>query len=382
MPHSAHMADTAFLFTTSHSVEFFQALREASVKFLKRCGLPTSQGHKRYKKWTHGRPIGVTSHYTAGVTWKGSIRWLNDGGNKNTASCQLYILDRMLPEFSAIVAKYPVLSGLKVVTLLLSDGIIPCWHGGWPNRINVGIEKRNAGCLRGKEGDWRWWGNDWKAKFPHDKLGKIPVKIDGKWWEPYTYGQVHDEILVCQHLHCAYQEEGGLDPRWFLPHSATSGGKWDTGRAYPLNDVRNAVFAQMPIEGIPWLQAFAEDPSDYALELEEEDDELFLLELQERQADRMDGEADWDEICQMPPPELQALVQDGIWKDELDSVRRALGKLQYVTGGAGPVLDEDTALAVYQFQRSQGDKLKNDKIPGDKTQRRLWRRLGDFQLTS
>jgi len=37
---------------------------------------------------------------------------------------------------------------------------------------------------------------------------------------------------------------------------------------------------------------------------------------------------------------------------------------------------------VYQFQRSQGDKLKNDKIPGDKTQRRLWRRLGDFQLTS
>jgi hypothetical protein len=374
---------SAYLFTTDQSVQFFEALRAASVEFLTLNGLPVDQGRKRYKKWKHGRPIGVTSHFTAGVTWKGSIRWLNDGNSKNSVSCQMMILDRMLPEFATIIAKYPELKGLKVVTLLISDGVIPCWQAGWVNRLTFGIEKRNAGCLRGKWNDWRWWAKGWKAKFPYEKLGKVPILIDGKWWEPYAFGQVHDEILVCQHLHALYQDVGGLDRRWFLPHSATTGTKWDTGRAYPLKDVRDAVFAQMPVEGIPWLQSFQADPTTYALELEDEDDEEFLKELEERQAERTDGidEANLAEVAAMPSPDLQALIQDGVWKEELDSVRRGLEKLQYVTGGQGPVLDEDTALAVYQFQKSQGrDRLNPDKVPGDLTQRRLYRRLADFQL--
>jgi hypothetical protein len=377
---------SGYLYTIDQSKEFFEALRAASVAFLKIHGLPTSQGGKRYQKWSHGRPIGVTSHFTAGVTWKGSIRWLNDGGNDNKVSCQMLILDRMLPEYAAIVAKYPELKDLKVVTLLLSDGIIPCWQAGWVNRLTFGIEKRNAGPLRGSAGDWRWWAKGWKAKFPFESLGKKPVLLDGRWWEPYTYGQVHDEILVCQHLHALYQEEGGLDPRWFLPHSATTGSKTDTGRAYPIHDVRDAVMAQMPIDGIPWLQAFQDDPTGYAIELEDQEDEEFLKELEERQADRHTVDLDGQgalflaEIEAMPDPGLQALVQDGIWKEELDSVRKALHKLGYVTGGQGPELDEDTALSVYQFQMSQGD-LKADKIPGDKTQRALYRRLADFQLT-
>jgi hypothetical protein len=379
---------SGYLFTTDQSVQFFEALRAASVEFLKHHGLPIDQGRKRYKKWEHGRPIGVTSHFTAGVTWKGSIRWLNDGSHKNSVSCQMMILDRMLPEFAAIIAKYPELKDLKVVTLLISDGVIPCWQAGWVNRLTFGIEKRNAGCLRGKENDWRWWAKGWKAKFPYQKLGKVPLLIDGKWWEPYTYGQVHDEILVCQHLHALYQDEGGLDSRWILPHSATTGTKWDTGRAYPINDVRDAIMAQMPIEGIPWLQAFGADPAAFVDELEEEEDQMFLQELEERQAERTDGVDEVDSAAdgrlvvglgEMPAPDLQDLVQDGVWREELDSVRRALHKLGYVTGGQGPELDEDTALAVYQFQRSEKE-LTADKIPGDKTQRALYRRLADFQL--
>ena len=322
----------------------------------------------------------MTEHFTAGPTWKGSVRWLNNGPNKNSVSCQMLILDRMLPEVKAIYDKRPELADLQVVVLLLSEGIIPCWHAGWVNRITFGIENRNAGKLRGKQGDWRWWAQGWKAKFPACELGKTPVLIDGAWWEPYTVGQVKANIHVGQHLHCLFQKEGGLDPRWFLPHSGTEGSKWDTGRAYPLQDVRDAVFAQMPVEGIPWLQSFAHDPQGFVLYLEEEQDDLFLMELEERQGDRAAGEVDWDELQEMPSPDLQDLVQAGIWKEELDAVRRGLEKLGYVTGGQGPELDEDTALAVYQFQKSQHD-LTADKIPGDKTQRALYRRLADFQLT-
>jgi hypothetical protein len=289
------------------------------------------------------------------------------------------ILDRMLPEVQAIYDKYPELKDLKVVVILLSEGVIPCWHAGWVNRLTFGIENRNAGILRGKEGAWRWWANKWRAKFPHERLGKVPILIDGQWWEPYTFGQVHANILVCQHLHCVYQDQGGLDRRWFLPHSATTGTKWDTGKAYPLQDVRDAVFAQMPIEGIPWLKSFAADPSAYAHDIEEEDDRLFLMELEERQHDRKHGDADLEEIDEMPPPELQDLVEDGNWKEELDSVRRALSKLGYVTGGQGPTLDEDTALAVYQFQKSVKCK-PYDKIPGGKTQEALYKRLVNFRL--
>ena len=367
------------LFTSTQSVEFFDALRCASVDILKHFGLPTSQGYKRYSNWAHGAPVGVTEHYTAGVTWKGSVAWLNDGGHKNKVSCQMLILDRMLPEVQPIYAKYPELKDLEVVTLLLSDGVIPCWHAGWVNRLNFGIENRNAGLLRGSKGDWRWWAKNWTARFPHGKLGKTPILIDGQWWEPYTVGQIKANILVCQHLITFSETYGGLQPAWFLPHSATEGSKFDTGKAYPLQDVRDAVFQQMPIEGIPWLKAYAADPVGYAEDIEEEDDALFLMELEQRQYDRMQGTLDKDDLEEMPAPELQALVQDGLWKDELDSVRRALSKLGYVVGGQGPELDKDTALAVYQFQKSVRCK-PYDKIPGDKTQKELYRRLVDFRL--
>jgi peptidoglycan hydrolase-like protein with peptidoglycan-binding domain len=135
----------------------------------------------------------------------------------------------------------------------------------------------------------------------------------------------------------------------------------------------------MPLEGIPWLKYYADDPSAYALEIEEEDDALFLQELEERVIDRADGELDWDELEEMPAPEMQNLIQDGDWKQDMNSIRRALAKLGYVTGGSGPYLDEDTALAIYQFQKSQ-EGLKADKIPGNLTQEALYKRLQEFRL--
>jgi len=364
--------------------EFFEQLRAASIEVLKLFGLPIDQGHKRYRKWKRARPIGNTVHFTAGVTWKGSIRWLNDGGHKNQVSCQFMILDRMLPEVAAIYAKYPLLKDLRVVVLMLSDGIIPVWHGGWVNRLNTGVENRNAGILKGKEGDWRWWPKGWTAKFPHEKLGKTPIAIDGQWWEPYPADQILANIQLGQMLHCYCQDYGGLDPRWWIGHSCSSDKKWDPGKAFPSKHVRDAVFAQMPTEGIPWLKDYQAQPEGFVMEMENEDDEFFLMELEERKAERRSGDLDWDAVEEMPTPEFQALIQDGNWKQELDSVRRALEKLTYVTGGQGPVLDEDTANAVFQFQMSKGPRLEGgaDKIPGSSTQEALYARLKQFKLVA
>ena len=139
------------------------------------------------------------------------------------------------------------------------------------------------------------------------------------------------------------------------------------------------MFNQIPIDQVPWLSSFQQHPEDFVQRLEDEDDEIFLMELEQRAVDRAHGEVDWDEMEEMPAPELQALVQRGSWKQELDSVRRGLEKLGYVTGGHGEKLDGDTALAVYQFQRSQKH-LKPDKIPADKTQEALYQRLQTFGL--
>jgi hypothetical protein len=116
---------------------------------------------------------------------------------------------------------------------------------------------------------------------------------------------------------------------------------------------------------------------------DEAEDQEFLLELAKRQSNRYD-DVNWDEdlvVIEEPPGvDLQMLVQNGHWRDALGSIRRALARLQYVVPATDSNrLDKDTALAVYQFQKSQKN-LKVDKIPGGQTQRELLERLKDFRL--
>lgn len=365
------------LYTKSQAEDFFGALRLATIEVLKNFGLPTSQGSKRYTEWEHGYPLGVTEHFTAGVGWKGSVSWLNDGPHENHVSCQMLILDRMLPAANEEYKKYSILSELEVAVLLLSDGIIPCWHAGWVNRLNFGIENRNAGMLRGQEGAWTWWPKNWKAKFPHEKLNKTPINIGGRWWEPYTHAQISANIIVGQMLYCLNGPDA-LDPRWFLPHSATSGRKIDTGRAFPIHLVRNAVFDQVYYLDLPWLASFEDDPS-YMEDYDEEIDKEFLEGVVARQLYR-DGDElpEGYELAEEPPDvDLRMLVDGGAWREYLGVTRRALHKLgYYVLPTSKKALDHDTALAVYQFQVAMG--LKADKIPGLKTRKALKARIRQF----
>lgn len=349
------------------------------MEVLRYFSLPTNPGVKT-RSWKHGRPVGVTEHYTGGVSWFGSADWLQSRNNTKS-SCHALIADRRVGEVDDLFSKYDVLEPLPVLSLLLADINEGTWHAGWANNMCFGIENRNAGILRHDDSDWYWWPNDWTTVFPVDALGKWPVNLDGQWWEPYTYGQLVANIYICQMLHCLYQTSGGLDPNWFLPHSGFSNQKMDAGRMFPLQDIREAVFEQIPTEDLTWLHAYRADPM-YMDGFDEKWDEIFIEELAARQGDR-DGELtdeEYEEAISAVPQDLQDLVQNGVWRKELNTVRWALNRLGYWTGdGSGEHLDPTTKLAVWQFQKSMG--LKTDGIPGDKeTQPALVRRLKDFKL--
>jgi hypothetical protein len=240
----------------------------------------------------------------------------------------------------------------------------------------VGIENRNAGLLRFDGDDWFWWPKNWTSKFPVEKLGKTPINIDGQWWEPYTYGQVADNIVICQMIN--FVLDGKLDLSWFLPHSAVSKHKWDTGRGYPLNDVREAVISHIPISDLHFLQNFKADPM-YMDAYDELLDEDLLEGMAARQSDRGGGlaEGEWDDMCHS----VSALVKDGPWHDELPAVRRALHALgYYVPSSASTELDMRTKQAVWTFQRSHD--LSRDGVPGNKeTQPALYKRLKQFHIS-
>ena len=364
------------LFSKTQAEEFFGALRAASVEFLKNHGLPLDQGRKSYSSWKRGYPIGITEHFTAGVTWKNTVRWLNDGGNKNSVSCQMLILDRMLPDYKVAISKYPVLHDLQVTAILMSSGVVPCWHAGWVNKFTFGIENRNVGTLVKRDGQWRWWAKQWNAVFPVEGLGKTPIDLSGIWWEPYTYGQLCANILVGQMLHCLYPS---MDRRWFLPHSATTGTKRDTGPLFPLNKMREAIFDQIPMSSLDWLEDFAADP-EYMVGYDDDNDQEFMEEMASRQDGRLGSLEDVEFRDKVPEAELQVLVEDGSWKTELPAIRRALNLLGYhVPATQSQKLDKDTALAVWMFQRSQKN-LVPDKIPGSRTQVALLGRLKQFRL--
>jgi N-acetyl-anhydromuramyl-L-alanine amidase AmpD len=346
---------------------FFQNLRQASIEILQYYKLPDNPGHKR-RPWKDGRPQGILEHFTAGVNWKTSADWLNGQANQDS-SCHFLVLDRRLGEIDDIVSRYPVLDELPVTAIMLSDLSSGTWHGGWANPYTVGIENRNAGRLRFRDGKYYWWPKGYTAEFP-PALGKQPVEIDGFWWEPFNSNQILANIIIGQHLHCMYQSAGGLNPSWVLPHSATSINKSDTGRAFPFHDVRTAIFEQKDPTHLPWLGRYDIDPI-YMDDYEEEVTQEFLREMDERQGPRVGT----DENLL-----ITWRTETGPWEENIPAIRLALHLLGYWIPPTVPQeMDPLTSLAVWQFQKSV-EHLETDGVPGPKTQAALKQRLKDFQL--
>lgn len=349
---------------------FFRSLRQVSVEFMRHKGLPTDPG-KKVRRWKYGYPKGLIMHYTAGVGWESTINHLN-GAQNPKSSCHFLVLDRHVDGYRAFSRKHLILESLPVSVFMLSDLDRGTFHATWANEMCVGIENRNAGLLRKIGGGWKWWPADWTTDFPHNALGKAPVMVGDRWWEPYTRSQLIANIVLGRMLNSLYQGTGGLDPSWVLPHSAIEEVKYDTGRAYPFNTIRAAALNGDSIRSMKWLSAFV-DPSAPLVSIEDPPPNR-------DNSDRSGGmeSVEYLQSIAMPSAQARVLVQRGGWERELDAVRTSLHQLGYWVGCAhGSTLDPTTKLAVWQFQKAMG--LDTDGIPGEEqTQPALAKRLKTF----
>jgi hypothetical protein len=352
------------LFSIQEAKEFWSSLRTVSKEILNYYNLPIDPGFK-VRPWIKDHPIGITFHYTAGIKWKPTIEHLNGLSNRKS-SCTLLVLDRQVVEVQNILSKYPALDRLPVLVLQLADLDTSTWHSGWSNGYCIGIENRNAGLLRGIKDKWTWWPNDWKAPFPHAELDKIPVCIKNQWWEPYTHGQIVANVILGQMLYSLYG--GEMDKHWFLPHSCFSKDKLDTGKAFPLQGIRDAIFDQIAIENLVWLTTFDMKPPYTHDYIEECNDSFTGTE-----------EAYQSSINEDKPVFLEPLFNMKLTGDKLKfaSYRRFLTQLEYCID-CSDINNTSLAMALGMFQKSMGMPV-NLKID-QKSTTALISRLKEFRI--
>lgn len=255
-----------------------------------------------------------------------------------------------------------------MTVILLADLSSATWHATWSNRFNFGIENRNAGRLQYRNGQFFWWANNWQARFPDKQLDKNPVRLGDNYWEPYTVNQVKANIVIGRMLHSLYATSGGLDPSWVIPHSSVQREKSDTGRAFPLTEVRSAIFSarsldnlELPTKVVP-LTEFTEDVRG--------DTEFVLV------GDCYDPSSSSDmSRCFLPVdhPSYASSVPPGY---DFRQVCGALSQLGYYVDAAHPECLKQLHVAAEQFQRCMG--LRTDGIVGPNTLKAIGTRLADF----
>ena len=341
---------------------------------------PMTPGDK-VRPWDDGEgPNGLMVHYTGGPNGIASICWANENAENTGSSWHCTVLDCRLQEIEDIWNSFPMVVAYLPVTAILHAKLdMGTWHGNAGNKYCFGLENRNLGLLTESGGKiYRQAGS--KRYYPKD--GKEPVLVYGKWWEPYTQEQLIANINIGRML--KYWRGEKFIPNWVIPHQFIRGCKSDTGSAYPMIHVRNAIFNDVPIESIKWLKDYQN-----ALVLPYPDDED-VLDYDEKRLDVDIGsgkEAIGKEI--LVEPQDFDKVHGESWRDYLPACRSNLTLL----GGYCPDpgidvaetdLDKDLQIAVTQFQTStwdpkySGKKLTVDGIPGSSTREEIERRLRFF----
>jgi len=329
--------------TTVGSIDWLVQLRMATIEFCEQAGVPHSLGNKTYSRWRKdGGPIGLVMHYTAGPSWQGPLTHLSSARPKSRASCQFVVLSEVLEAARPIYESYPALSDLNVTVLMLSNmPLQPAWHAGWTNKRCVGIENRNCGLVKRRQGDghWAWWGRRshtsplYTARYPVEVRGE-PVMEAGRHWEDYPQEQIAANVVLGQHIDAAYRETGGLDPAWIIPHSACNNAKSDTGPCYPMARVRGCILSGLPYT----LQGVVDDETS---RLAADDDATV-----ETRALECDASARDTDRVQLTPAQ----------------VSESLSAMGYAVGP-----EVILRHSVYIFQRSFGAALAADCIVGPKT---------------
>lgn len=349
------------------SHDIYEELRKVSATILGRIGCHPEphrvggRGKTRTASWrfSNGKRKykGILYHYTAGVSTIGAMRWANHPGWGNTGSSwHATIADRMLDnavgeEWSKVDDELRRL--FPVPTIIMASFNWGTWHGNWTCDVTLGVENRNSG----------YWGYG-KAEGGLAGLGKKGVKVGTRTWEEYTREQI---VCNVNFGRMANGMIGGtLDPDWVLSHQCVYARKSDCGPAYPMHDIRNAIFVDTPIDELIWLAHHPMAPD------VNEDDDSFWEELDGARAENIDNFVQWVK----PTKAVIDQEKDPAW------IAGQLYRLGFNTGPEAPYI-EDLRKQVRWFQRSTSAYrkknpewvLKPDGIAGPKTEEALKRRM-------
>lgn len=234
-------------------------LRSYTIDIAKFLGI-AAQGKRtnNYGPFAEGMPNGAITHYTASnnaVTIKnpyGRIPVLLTRfmpGGAQGVGVHFIVWDRLEDRFNEIRSKYPALSCLPTEVFFFGDKLT-FWHAGWANSWAYGIEIRNCGQLL-KSGDNFFWG---KNKY----IGRTPIEINHKYWEPYTKGQMIATLMIHRWM-CSLNK---IRPERFLGHMHVTSTRIDPGDHFPLEAMRQYTLFKpdISIDRIPFLRDFKDDP--------------------------------------------------------------------------------------------------------------------------
>jgi len=218
-----------------------------------------AKGRRNYREWDAGYPTGWGQHFTASnaaVSQKlplGRIPVLFRRFARRSGSPGVHFItwDQYVPQLEGIRKKYKALDALG------TD--VWCWgldkafyHGNDLNGFAIGIEHRNIGFLHSLGKGRYGWGKGGGIEY----VGRRPVQVRGKFYEPFTRGQIQAAIVLGRLTKSLYP----LEPSRFLGHLHVTSNRTDPFPHFPLQLVREAVFFDdSPISDLDWLLAYHED---------------------------------------------------------------------------------------------------------------------------
>jgi hypothetical protein len=250
--------------------------------------------------------------------------------NSGTPGIHFGVWDGKMPQFEEIRKKYSVFDILGCDVFFWGTDVA-YYHGNDANGWAIGVENRNIGKLKKKNGKFYW------HKTVEYK-GRAPVQVRGIWCEPYTKAQVEANILILRWLKDLYP----IQTHRVLGHLHITSNRTDPMPHWPLGLVRIAGCKQpdTALEQLKWLEDFEDDP-DFYKRYDEWTEEEAIEDVDPDQVfgreERPDMEFEDDEDLYGKDKKVS--------KGNVEEIKRALRQLDYYPGNPG----EDDAAEIFRW---------------------------------
>lgn len=188
-------------------------------------------------KFKLGFPTGAVLHFTAGNNPMKTLSWFMRGKWKAFVSANVVVFDHWPEGFLDLAKDLSLISNLPAMAVQCVPVYRAAWHATWTNRLSYGIEMVNAGEVRSQNGGWVSCGDNWTEKW---QSHKAPIKVFGRFWEPYSIEQIFTTINILRQLRKRYWDSDSMRS-YIVGHEHVAWEKSDPGPLFPIRAVRMAT---------------------------------------------------------------------------------------------------------------------------------------------